>query len=135
MDLSEKLSFDESTLFEVNNREDRAKIAAVCRRIYLQRENYDLLGTVFQQDESGTMWILINFFKGPVCFSFREQDTIRALCGNTFGDIEVFVTAFETEAEREECGTPFMTQVVVKLVKQEVITSGLIYESAAGKTA
>ncbi len=128
-DLAEKLSFDDKMLFEITNKEDKRKVGSVCRLVYLKREQHELLGTQLQQDASGRMWILINFFKGAVSFSYREQDSIRASCGTTFSDMDVFVSLFDTKAEEEECGARCMTQVIVKIVKQEAISSGtLIYE-------
>ena len=128
-DLAEKLSFDEKKLFEITNASDRMKLGKAGQLVYLKRADHELLGTQFQQDDSGRMWILINFFKGSVPFSYREQDAIRSACGPTFSDMEVLVSFFENEAERETCGANCMTQVIVKMVKEEALTSGsLIYE-------
>lgn len=128
-DLAEKLSFDEKKLFEITNKSDRAKLGRAGQLVYLKRMDHELLGTQFQQDDSGRMWILINFFKGSVPFSYREQDAIRSACGPTFSDMEVLVNFFENEAEREACGALCMTQVIVKMVKEEALASGaLIYE-------
>ncbi|MHA1681391.1 MAG: hypothetical protein ACTSUE_10305 [Promethearchaeota archaeon] len=128
-DLAEKFSFDEKALFEITNNGERKKMGRVGQLVYLKREHHELLGTQFQQDDSGRLWVLVVFFKGSVSFSYRDQDAIRAACGNTFSDMEVIVSFFENEAERKACGAMCMTQIIVKVVKNEAITSGsLIYE-------
>jgi hypothetical protein len=127
--LAEKFIVDEKKLFEITNTSDRKKMGQAGQLIYLKRENHELLGTQFQQDDTGRLWILVIFFKGSISFTYREQDAVRSACGETFSDMEVVVNFFETEAERKACGAPCMTQVVVKMVKEEAITSGsLIYE-------
>lgn len=128
-DLAEKFSFSDSLLFEITNKDDRKKMGKVGQLIYLKREHHELLGTQFQKDDSGRLWILVAFFKGSVPFSFREQDAIRAACGNGFSNIEVLVTVLENEAETEVCGDACMTMVTVKMVKEEAITNdALTYE-------
>jgi hypothetical protein len=128
-DLAEKFTFDEKVLFEITKKEERRKLGRAGQLVFLKREHHELLGVQFQQDDSGRLWVLVIFFKDSVPFSYREQDAIRAACGTTFSDMEVLVTFFENEAEREACGAMCMTQVIVKVVKEEAITSGsLIYE-------